>query len=735
VSEVLSELRDQGLVFIYNTQTVSDELRVMHEPRAGGGFELAREILAEHGLALLPVGPNTFSIIRQESGTTDSVATASNPTTTLAEVVVHTSRYAVTNEAAGSRALLTQEQVKDLPRLADETLHAIQRLPGVASNGFSSLGQMRGGAQNETGILLDGMRLYEPFHLKNFLSPVSLLDPRLIDSLEVYSGGFSAQYGDRMSAMIDAKTVHPAAPQYYELGLSVFHLSGLASSEFADGDAHVLISARRSNLPALVEFSENDFGNPSYSDGFVRLDYSFTESTRGSVSALVSRDEITAHQDENRQFAEAEYSNNYVWATLVHDWSNRANTQLLVGYTDVANDRIGQVNYSGQRAGAVSDLRSFQIFSVRLDSVFRGSISALPLQQNFGIEARELTAQYAYMSTVRFEQNFPFPGSPPTQVQRAVAPHPEGDEFAGYWDGRLELGTRWAVQVGLRVDNQTEYGVAHATQWSPRISALFVPSPSTQLRASWGRFSQAQGINELQVEDGVDQFYPAQRADHAIVSVEQSLGAGFDLRIEAYRKQYRHVQPRYENLFDPLVLLPEAELDRVEIAPLSARADGVELLVTARPQGSWNGWFGYTWSRVQDRMADVGDVPRSWDQTHAFNVGVGWTHGAWAATLADLYHTGWPTTALQTAPTFAIGARNAERFSAYNSLDLRLTRTFELSHGVLDVFVEVANATARKNDCCTKYSVDQDINGAPVFSSEQGYWLGVVPSAGVLWRY
>ena len=65
-----------------------------------------------------------------------------------------------------------------MPRLADETLRAVQRLPGTATNGFSSLGSVRGGEPNETAIVLDGLRLYEPFHLKNFLSPVSLLDSR-----------------------------------------------------------------------------------------------------------------------------------------------------------------------------------------------------------------------------------------------------------------------------------------------------------------------------------------------------------------------------------------------------------------------------------------------------------------------------------------------------------------------------------------------------------------------------
>jgi outer membrane receptor protein involved in Fe transport len=360
-----------------------------------------------------------------------------------------------------------------------------------------------------------------------------------------------------------------------------------------------------------------------------------------------------------------------------------------------------------------------------------------PLQQRFGVEARRLTAQYNYASDVRFAQDFPFPGSPALQTQVVLAPQPEGNEYAAYWDGRMEFGSQWAVQGGLRVDNQTEYGFyaneAHATQWSPRLSVLFAPLPDTQLRASWGRYFQAQGINELQVEDGVDYFYPAQRADHSILSIE-ALGAGYGLRIEVYRKQYDRPQPRYENLFDPVALLPEVEFDRVRIAPDSARADGVELLLTARPQSAWSGWFGYTWSRVEDRFSDSASVPRSWDQTHALNVGIAWTHGPWVATLADLYHTGWPTTAVALTPQVSIGARNAARFAAYNSLDFRVTRTFALSRGELDVFVEVTNAIASKNACCTEYSV-QNVNGSTTLVSETDYWLGLVPSAGVLWRY
>lgn len=742
VADVLTDLRAQGLVFIYNTQLVGDELRVKAEPQAQSGVALAREVLAEHGLSLLPIAQNVFAVVMR-TPRDDREAAPGRPAVTLAEVVVHTSRYSLASETAGSHNVLTQEQVENLPRLGDETLRAVQRLPGAAVNGFSSLAAIRGGAPDETGIVLDGMRLYEPFHLKNFLSPVSLLDARLIGSMDVYSGGFSAQYGDRMSAIIDAKTVRPDAPRYYELGLSVFHLSGLASAEFADGKAGALVSARRSNLSEIASLSEHDYGEPSYSDGFARLTYEFNERTRGSLNFLLSRDKIDALKDQGRQRARAEYRNNYVWAALTHEWSASSATDVVAGFTDVTNERTGQVDDPGRRTGAVTDLRSFHIASIRIDHRLAGALGDFPLEQRFGIEARQLSADYRYESFVQFEPDFPFPGSPPAQTQRLVTPAPEGEEYAAYWEGRIELGSRVAIQAGVRMDNQSEYGTQysaaeHATQWSPRVSVLYAPTPATKLRASWGRFFQAQGINELQVEDGVDRFYPADRADHLIVGVEQSLGDGYALRVEAYRKQYDRLQPRYENLFDPLSLLPEVEFDRVAIAPLSARSEGIEALLTAQTGGAWSGWLGYTYSRAEDRVlegANTRDVPRTWDQTHAINIGVGWSRGSWAVTLANLYHTGWTTTEVTLAPQPAIGSRNAKRLNAYNSLDLRVTRTFKLSRGELDAFIELTNTISRDNPCCTQYSVEQDANGVTFLTRDTNYWLPLTPSAGVLWRY
>jgi outer membrane receptor protein involved in Fe transport len=742
LGEVLDELRSQGLTFIYNTQVVPADLLVTREPKSARGVALAEELLAEHGLAISRAAPNVYAVV---AGSTPRIAEApssrpvSPPTPPRSsapeEVVVQTSRYTLATDTLDAPIFLSQDQVQNMPRLADESLRALQRLPGTTTNGFSSLGSVRGGEPNETAIVLDGLRLYEPFHLKNFLSPVSLLDSRLIDGIDFYSGGFPAIFGDRMSAIIDARSVHPGQSRYYELGLNLFHLSALAATEFDAGRGHLLLSGRRSNLGDLVQFSENEFGEPHYSDGFARVDYQLSDSTSAAMDLLISSDAIDAIRSKETQRANAQYRNVYVWGTLNHDWSPRASSRLITSFTDLSNERHGTVDDPGRRVGTVSDERLFHVIGLRLEN----TLEANAITHHFGAEVRRLWGNYDYASELRIEPGFPFPGSPGSTSIRVENPAPRGYESSAYWDARAALGQRWTIQGGLRVDTQTYDGSDDGEQWSPRLSVLYSLGPRSHLRASWGRFFQSQGINELQVEDGVEQFYPAQHADHAILGFDHAFTAGFDLRLEAYRKYYRHINPRFENVFDPLVLFPEAEFDRVRIDPQSARAVGAELLLRMRPHGAWSGWLSYTWSRAEDRIEQQ-NVARSWDQRHAINLGIVWASGPWTATLADSFHTGWPTTQLQlTDPTstnlqVVLAQRNNGRYDYYNSLDFRVTRTLVLAHGALDVFVEVSNALSRSNPCCAQYEVSRN-DDALVLQREEDSWLPLVPSAGVLWKY
>ncbi len=736
VGDVLKDLRSQGLIFIYNDQIVPADLRVNVEPGATHGLELAREILGAHGLTVSEAAPRVYAVVRESADTPPPRPTlAAKPEPAkVEEVVVQTSRYVLAADSIAPRNFLTQDEVQAMPRLADETLRAVQRLPGAATNGVSSLGPIRGGEPNETAILLNGLRLYEPFHLKNFYSPISLLDSRLIDGIEFHSGGFPAPFGDRMSAIIDARTIRPAQ-RYYEAGISLFNTSALAATDFADGRGRALVSARRGNLGELAQFAEEDFGKPDYSDGFARAEYTLNEQTRISFDALASGDQIVAKRDEGAQQARAKYRNIYGWLTVDHDWSPQLSTRVIGSFTDLVNERRGWVDEPGQRTGQVKDDRTFHIAGLRLEN----SWEVGAFTHRFGGEVRKLWGDYDYALDLTLSPDYPFPGSPGSVTTRRASPAPQGYENSAYWDVRTTLGQRWTIETGARVDVQTYDGTDDGEQLSPRVSVLYAWSPATKLRAGWGRFFQSQGINELQVEDGVSQFYPAQHADHAILSLEHAFDEGFDIRVEAYRKYYRRIHPRFENMLDPLVLFPEAEFDRVMVDAHSARAEGVEVLMQMRPRGSWSGWLSYTWSQVTDRI-DNAEVPRSWDQRHAVSLGVSWASGPWTATLIDSYHSGWPTTRLPLdpvtgVPILDVSARNRSRFKDFNSLDMRLTRTFLMPHGALDVFVEVTNSLSRENPCCVEYKARQNADGSTGYERDLSSWLPLIPSAGVLWRY
>jgi outer membrane receptor protein involved in Fe transport len=424
----------------------------------------------------------------------------------------------------------------------------------------------------------------------------------------------------------------------------------------------------------------------------------------------------------------------YLWTTLQHTWSDRADSRLIASFTDIVNERRGTIGAPGERTAWVLDDRSFHVVGLRLENRFDSGL----VKHRYGAEIRKLWGDYDYRSQVSYSAGFPFPDSPAIDRHSALRPAPHGYESSAYWDGQLMLAQRWTVQTGLRVDSQTYDGSGDAEQWSPRVSILYELSQRTRLRATWGRFFQSQGINELQVEDGVGRFYQAQHADHAILGMEHAFTDQLRLRVEGYRKYYRRIHPRFENLFDTLVLLPETQFDRVRIDPQSARGEGVEALLRLQTAGAWSGWLGYTWSRVQDRI-DGRDVPRSWDQRHAVNLGIAFAHGPWSATLTDSYHTGWPTTELawsaDSPPRTSIGVRNAQRLGHYNSLDFRVTRTFALSRGVLDVFAEASNALSGSNPCCINYSTLRNADGTQVLERNVDSWLPLVPSAGVLWRY
>ena len=176
----------------------------------------------------------------------------------------------------------------------------------------------------------------------------------------------------------------------------------------------------------------------------------------------------------------------------------------------------------------------------------------------------------------------------------------------------------------MRWDEET-YGDDAHDQFAPRFNLAWRASDDhTRLLASWGRFQQYQGIEELPVEDGIDSSRPRRAPTISSSGSSTTSRPTYALRIEAYRKDYTDLRTRFESLYDPLSLAPELRWDRVAIAPASALATGTELLLHAPARRRVERLAGLGWARVTDRVSGS-QVRRSWDQTHTVNAGLLWS--------------------------------------------------------------------------------------------------------------
>ena len=181
---------------------------------------------------------------------------------------------------------LDQRAIEQQPDFGDDPLRALHRLPGAAA-GVSAKAHLRGAELNETAVVLNGQRLLDPFHIRDYQSMFSAIDARAIDGMEVYTGGFPVRYGDSMGALVLVDALEPHEPRHSELGLSVLNTSVLSSGTIGDGTGSWLVSGRRSNLEDVVH---ERLGEPAYYDFFGELGVNFSARTHVSVNALTARD-------------------------------------------------------------------------------------------------------------------------------------------------------------------------------------------------------------------------------------------------------------------------------------------------------------------------------------------------------------------------------------------------------------------------------------------------------------
>jgi outer membrane cobalamin receptor len=739
----IAEIQASGLTVYYSSDLVKRGMRIREEPPPAPLPDLLDSLLEPFGLMAAPGPADSVLIVRGPAAAGESHAAtetaraaldipAANPLP-IEELIVAASRYELVR-AADASARLTSADLEYSPDLGDDALRAVHRLPGAATNGLSARANVRGGEAGETLVRFDGLRLYDPFHLEDFQGVFSTVDPEIVSTIDVYTGGFPAIFGDRLSGVIDITSMAAPADRYSELAVSFFNTSALTAGRFAGGDGEWLASIRRSNLDLLYNAFSPKPERPRYFDTFARLAYDVSDELRLTFGTLRFRDDVALNDDVDlEEQAFSEHEDRYLWARLDHTLGAFTGASL-VARASLSGHRAGTTAKEGIARGSLDDHRRFDLASLQSEWSWRRSDRLLV---QFGGALDRARGSYAYRDDVEFDVLFAAPGAPVyASREREIRAAPRGHHYAFYGSLRYSPAARLTADVGLRWDKQT-LEPANSSSLSPRLGLRYRIAERSYVMASWGRFFQSQAINELQASDGVVEFFAPQESEQTMVGFEHDFPRGLNFRIEAYRKDMSRLHLRHENLLNTLTLLPELQPDRIAIAPDGALARGIELSARQRLSEELLWWAAYSRASAEDRIGTI-DVPRSWDQTDAWSAGVNWDGGRWNIGFGLTYRTGWPTTAIVLDATGALpviqaGNRNMERVGSFGSADLRITRTFELDGSTLDVFAEVSNVFDRGNPCCTEYQVED--GGTPSLDLSRINYLPRVPSLGFVWSF
>jgi hypothetical protein len=665
----------------------------------------------------------------------------------LAAVVVTPGYFGMMESSLAAPQAMSRERLETVPQIAEDIYRAVNRLPGVTATDFSADFAVRGGSGAELYATLDGLELVEPFHLKDIGGGLSIIDSRAIGGVELITGGFSAEYGNRLTGVFGMRSIDPSAESARtSVGLSVMNARLMTQGSFAAGRGGWLLSARRGYLDLALRLANAaDSLEPRYYDVFAKAQYDLGRAGRMAVHVLDAGDALT-YLDTPDPSIRSRYRSSYGWLTWEGNVGRRLRQQTVASVGRLSWRRDGDATEQGTPTAMIDDERDMAVDGIRQDWSLDMTGRAL---LKFGGEIRRASASYDYFSTVRHETFNPLTRALDVAWDTTIVrSSPDGSTASLYAAPRIRLTRSVTAEVGGRYDHVSHTG---DDLLSPRLNVAWQPRVGTSVRGAWGTYWQSQPLSGLQVQDGVDRFYPAERAEHRVLGVEQALPNGMMGRIEAYDRRISRQRPRFLSAGPGIDVFPEISWDRVRIDPSRGRARGLELLLSRDVGGRADWSAGYALAKVTDRIGDR-DVPRGMDQRHA--VTGDWAYrppsNRWRFSVAGVWHAGWPYTPAfmtvdtleNTATTLSIhtdqrlGTLYAGRLPSYRRIDLRYTRFIDTRNGRVSMFAEVYNAFGFHNRRGYQTELSFDRQRRILTVSRPGEdWIPRLPTFGLTYEF
>ena len=553
---------------------------------------------------------------------------------------------------------LTPRETRTLAGGVEDVLRSLQALPGVlAPSDFSAQLIVRGGGPDENLILIDGLEVFNPYRLYGV---VSMFNPATVQNIRLFTGGFPARYGDRLSSVVDVRLRQGNHERILLGSINTSIVSAGATVEGKTGllDGSYWIAGRRTyydlilgllarRLNALSE--EVRFPNFTDIQGKITLrpasrhqvellgiwskdalDIAFEGdiSKRASPADRFRAQDLTYNRAVGIQWRWSPYKN----LTLV----SRINRYLNNGTFGSDGRLVPRDRLQGNQIVASTD--TSQVFEFSYTQSFSFAKSSLAqevhwkyanhlLEAGIGIDWLRNTIRYqlelndvgrAYVEAM--QQNPQGHGAFPYKLQTSESYY----RYALFVQDEITLlNQRLRLQPGIRYQH---YRLLEKGYLAPRFQLMYNLNPITSLRLAWGLYYQSPGYEKLidsdqifDLSEGIDaRRLEAEQATHYIAGISRWLSEKYRLSVEAYLKtfdnllvQQRGPVSRYEAVYiggprsDPhsyrLERVTTTGLLPVPVNEARGKAYGVEILLEKKyhqKDDRLTGWIAYAYSRA-----------------------------------------------------------------------------------------------------------------------------------------
>ncbi|AMM50023.1 TonB-dependent receptor [Rufibacter sp. DG15C] len=658
--------------------------------------------------------------------------------TELKEVVVEGERNTFQDRLTRpqmSVETLSSREAKLLPALFGEVdiIKTLQLKPGIQSGGEGTSGLfVRGGSNDQNLVLLEDALVYNPSHLFGFFS---VFNPDAVRNVELYKGGFPAQFGGRLSSVLDVK-MRDGNRKDYDVsgGLGLIASRLTVEGPIQKEKSSFLVSTRRTYVDVftrMINKSQED--DPDWSP---IPDYYFYDFNAKATFELGPSDRLFVNGYYGKdffKFNDADFDFNFNWGNRVASarWAHQFSPRFFV------NSTFSTSNYEYEIANKL-DIFSFNLTSNITDYTLKTDFEYLPNDHHhvrFGASATE------HQFTVGRLQASSDDGSVNVQAGNNY----NGQEFGLYASDDWGLTPLLTVSYGVRVsgfrNDKTFVGL------EPRASVNYRFTETLSLKANYTRMYQyVHLVSNSGASLPTDIWYPSspgvkpQRSDQVALGVTKIYKEKYLLSTEAYYKDMK----RQLDLKDGAQIFGNAELEE-EFVFGTGESYGQEFYVEKK-EGKTTGWIGYTLSWTNRTFPDINNgkkFPTRFDRRHDLSVvAIHELNKRISATATFVYGTGnaysLPVQRFvfqdvngedyTVIPVYT--ERNSFRLAAYHRLDLGVVYKLRPKRGTSDLTFSVYNAYNRRNPYFVYFETikDEETEQITGFVAKQVSLFPVIPS-------